>query len=164
MSFIPLQSINQGVSDTTQLNALIDLMNRLATGLDSGTTVGTCSAALVLTTTLTDVPGCTVTITATGANAYAMVTGNAQFVVTGAAGITMACALFVDGVNQAALGTIRDSADNVHDGHRSFTWKIPLSAGSHTLKLQGNKSAALATCSITNTAGSNIVVQLFDLP
>lgn len=126
--------------------------------------VGTCSSPLTLTTSPADVAGATVTFTVVGANAYAIVTGNAQFVVTSAAGITLACALYVDGVDQAALGTIRDSADNIHDRHHSYTWTIPLTAGVHTLKLRGSKSAALATAAITNTAGTNIVVNLYDLP
>lgn len=128
------------------------------------TTVGTCSSPLTLTTTVTDVPGCTATVTVVGANAYAIVTASVQFTVTASAGITMAVPLYVDGVDQAVLGTVRDSADNIHDGHRSYTWKIPLTAGSHTLKLRGSKSAALATCSVNNTAGTNIIVQVFDLP
>lgn len=130
------------------------------------TGVGTCSTALTLSTTLTDIAGCSVTVTIVGGSAYAIVTANAQFVVSAAAaaGTIMSCALLVDGVNQSALGTLRDSADTVHDGHRAYTWKVPLAAGSHTLKLQGSKSAASGTCAITNTAGSNIVVQVFDLP
>lgn len=128
------------------------------------TGVGTCSAGLTLTTTPTDVTGATVTVSVVGANAYAIVTASVQFTVTGAAGITLSAVLLVDGVSQAALGSVRDSADNIHDQTTCYTWKIPLTAGSHTLKLQGSKSAALGTAVINNTAGTNLVVQLFDLP
>lgn len=151
------------VLTASQLNAIVTAANTVFTGFTSSA-VGTCNSALTLTTTLTDVSGCSVNATTTGANSYAMVTANAQFMVSVAsAGVTLACVLLVDGVNQAANGTLRDSADQVHDGHRSFTWKVPLTAGAHTFKLQGNKSAAGSTSSITNTAGSNIVVMIFDL-
>lgn len=129
------------------------------------TAAGTCSSTLTLTTTPTDVPGCSVTVSVVGASAYAVVTANAEFAVSvAAAGVLLSCSLLVDGVNQAALGTVRDSAEYIHDGHRSYTWKVPLSAGSHTLKLSGSKSASGGTAAIANYAGSNIVVQVFDLP
>lgn len=125
---------------------------------------GTCTASLTLSTTPTDVAGATVTLNVTGNNAYAMVTGSAEFSVTGAAAVALNCSLYLDGVDQFALGTIRDTADQIHDRVHSYTWRIPLTAGSHTLKLRGSKAAALGTAAITNSAGTNIIVQLFDRP
>lgn len=150
------------ILNASEWDELLGLVGILTGFSQSG--VGTCSAALTLTTTPTDITGCSVAVTVTGAHAYAVVTASAQFVVTAAAGVTLACSLLVDGVDQAALGTMRDSADQIHDHTRAFTWKVPLAAGAHTLKLRGSKAAALATAAISNTAGTNIVVMVFDVP
>lgn len=148
----------------TEYNELLALVAVLTGFSQSGAAAA--SGSLTLTTSLQDVPGATFNATTTGANAFAMVTVNVQFAVTVlGAGVTLAGALLVDGVNQAANGTCRDSADQVHDGHRSFTWKVPLPvAGVHTFKLQGSKSGAGSTSSISNTAGTNIVVNIYDVP
>lgn len=134
--------------------------------LNSG--AATCTGAVTLTAAAQDITGVTKTVTIVGANAYAVVTVNAQCVVTTAsAGTLINVSLLVDGVNQAALGTLRCSMDQVQDGHRSFTWVIPtatLPAGSHTFKIQGIKSAAAGVAAISNTAGSNMVVQIYDMP
>lgn len=127
--------------------------------------VGTCSGAVALATGGAAVPGCSVGATVKGANAYAIVTANMQFSITVAsAGNAAVGSFFLDGVNQTALGSVKDSMDQVHDATTSYTWKVPLTAGAHTFALACSKSGAGGTGSVTNSYGTNIVVQIFDLP
>ncbi len=149
-----------------RVSQLVAMLTVLRGFLQSG--VGTATASVTLTNALQDIAGCSKSVTVVGANAHALVIASVQFSVTGAsAGTTIAVPLLVDGVQQAGLGTLRDSMDQVHDGHRSFAWVIPaasLPAGVHTFKIQAAKSAAAGTAAVSNTAGTNIVVILFDLP
>jgi hypothetical protein len=122
------------------------------------------SANIALTTSPQDITGATVTVNVVGAHAFALVTINAQVNVTVASASHYArVSLYVDSVVQDSLGSIKDSTEAVHDNTHSFTWRIPLAAGSHTLKASALKDNAAPTVSVSNTFGTNIVVMLFDL-
>ena len=103
----------------------------------SGRVVAT-GAYTILTGTLADVPGATLTFTAPSAG-FAIVTIVADL--EGSAGNTAFCKLVVDGTAQteAALlfGVGRETV--------SQTYRVSLTAASHTLKLQANQSGGYNT-------------------
>lgn len=143
---------------------LLDML-RVLRGFNSST-VGTCSGALTLVNGVyNDIPGMTTSVTIVGANAYVVVTINAQVVVTLVdATAEVGVALLIDGVQQAGQGTLRKDMKTLCNAHHSYMWKVGVSAGAHTIKAQAQKTAAGGTGQISNTAGSNIVVQVYDMP
>jgi hypothetical protein len=124
------------------------------------------TSALSLSTTLTDVPGCSVSVTVAGANAYVICHAAVQFnCISANSGHYAQCSLVVDGTAQASQGTIKSDMNAAPtDGHRSYVWEVGLTAGTHTIKLQGSKDNAGGNAFISNTLGTNLVVQVFDLP
>lgn len=162
MSFNPFASIQIGVSDTTQLNALISAANAFFTGLGQGGSAAA-SGTLTLGTSLADIANCTKTVTVSGANAFAVVTGAFDMSKTAVAA-TAVGVLVVDGAAQAAQAIFSDSGNTITDRQTVCeTWTIPLTAGSHTLKLQASRSpgAGAVAANATNTV---ITVTVFDIP
>ena len=100
------------------------------------------SGALTLTTTVTDVPGATITLNTLTANAvYKAWAVFDMVVVTAATGNNMNGYLSVDGAQQTAVAAHEMVAADLDTVAQQ--WRGTLAtAGSHTLKLRGNRSAA----------------------
>ncbi|MGW1814064.1 hypothetical protein ACWCQM_10960 [Streptomyces sp. NPDC002125] len=105
------------------------------------------------TTAAADIPGATVTVTTTTANAVYTVTA-AFDVQIGAAGAgNIIGYLYVDGVADAGVAAKR--MDAVTRDTIAQVWRGTLpAAGSHTFKLQGQTSVATASAGNIFTAGS----------
>ena len=158
MGFTPFSSIPVGVSDTTQINAPIAGLNTLLAGLGQSASAAS-STSLVATTTDTDVPGCSITVTVAGANAFALVT------------MVFDVQAFVTTTGNVFLGRLKvDGSGGFPEAHAddrtgrittSQTMKVPLPAGSHTLKLQ----AALTPAGgfTVMPSHTNLTVTLFDI-
>lgn len=120
------------------------------------------SADYTLTTSEADVTNASAAIVISGANAFALVMATALFNVTVAsAGTTLAMRLSVDGAIQTR--EIEGDGATVARRSHSTTWKIPLAAGSHTLKLRALKSAAGVTANLLSSYTVMTIV-VFDLP
>lgn len=103
------------------------------------------SALTMTTTTETDVPGASITLTtlADGATYTAIGIFDAEALATSTT-ILMIGKLMVDGVVDS--GTAVYAMDTLDRATVAMVWQGVLStAGSHTLKLRGNLSSALAT-------------------
>lgn len=97
------------------------------------------------TTTETDIPGASVTFTTKAANATYQATGtfDCEPLATSST-IMMLGKLNVDGVGQSGVSVHR--MNQLDRDTVSMTWTgVLAAAGSHTLKLRGNLSAALGT-------------------
>lgn len=120
-------------------------------------------ATLTLTTTntQTDVAGCSISVTVTGSKAFAWVSGGFDWKCTVAqAGGFASGRLLVDGV--AATGTCQFGTAVVNiEVQGCRIWKIPLTAGAHTLKLQANSSGT--SVATVGTVASSISAIIFDL-
>jgi hypothetical protein len=101
------------------------------------------TASLVATTTPTDITGCTVTFTP-DVQERVIVTGVFDVDISVASTAAAVGNLVVDGVTQTESAIFRQ---NTAAGRATVTqkWIVALTAASHTLKLQGSKSAALGT-------------------
>lgn len=116
-----------------------------------------CSSTATLTTTTTDVTGCSITFTLVGSSSVVLVNGVFAFS-TSATGVTIATgSLMVDGVAQAGIATKNGQSFDSQPCNQM--WLPTLAAGSHTLKLRAAKTAALGTMTveITHTVLSILV-------
>lgn len=123
------------------------------TGLRVKSYEAAASGALTMTTTATDIPGATVTITTTVTNTVALVIGTYDVSSSGTSD-TFVGSLIVDGSAQSgnAISTQANRATVTQ------AWAVTLaSTGSHTLKLQASKAGAANTVS-TQAAHTKIVV------
>jgi hypothetical protein len=150
------------VSDTSQLNAAIDAFNTLAAGFgQSGTVFAT--TALQPTATLQDILGCTVSLTVSGANAFADVDATAAFFIGVAeATHTLAVDLVVDGV--AETGEILSTTTTLSTFNTpSRHWVVSLTSGNHTLKLQGRNDGTSNSNRLIQPTHTSLSVMLYDI-
>lgn len=104
-----------------------------------------------------DITGATLSVTPTGANAFAFVTGYIDVSDTPtASNIVFEGGILVDG----SLDTELLSDDRVSRATKSGRARINLAAGAHTIKLSAKRSAT--TTFTVNDA--KITVELYDLP
>ncbi|MDX2679300.1 hypothetical protein [Streptomyces soliscabiei] len=103
------------------------------------------SALPVATTTYADIPGCSITFTTAVAGATYKAWGTFDCNVTTTSGsILMVGHLLVDGVVDTGIAVY--GMDTLDRATIAMTWKGTLAAaGSHTLKLQGALTSALAS-------------------
>jgi hypothetical protein len=163
VTFNPYTAISNGASDTTQINAVIAGLNALLTGFGQGGSVAATGGPMTVTTTPTDVPSCTTTVTVTGSNAYAEVVATFDFA-NNATGTTNAAigTLVVNGAAQTAEAHMQLTANNRATVSQSY--KVPLSAvGSTTLKMQVAKDGGASVCTIFDTH-TTLKVSVFDVP
>lgn len=162
MASTPLAPVLGGVATSTQINNLTNYVNVILGGLGRITTVAA-SASLTLTTTETDVPGCTWTFQTVGANAIVVVLGVFDFDCTGSpANFTFASGrLSVDGVTQAAEahGTMAALVRNTC----AQMWPVNVSAGSHTVKLRAVKPSGTTSIAV-DSPHTTMTVLVFDQP
>jgi len=160
VGFNPFAPISVGVSDTTQINALIQGVNTFLTGMAQSSAVPATSA-LTVGTSSADVPGCSITVTVTGANAYALVTMvfDVQAIVTTSNNVFLG-QLNVDGVGAPTYPEAH-ADDRTSRITPAQSTKVPLAAGTHTLKLQAAKTPG-GTFTVM-TSHTNLTVILFDL-
>lgn len=124
---------------------------------------GISTSTLSTSTTVADVVGATVTLSTAAANAIYVVNATFDcFVSTVSGTTTIQCRLDVDGVNPGREGVFCGTAT----GERATIhqqWRGTLaSAGSHTLKLRGLKSAAVGTYQIIS--GSTIIgIEIYEV-
>jgi hypothetical protein len=99
------------------------------------------SSSLNMTTTVTDIPGCSITLSTTTDNAVYLAYGIFDFDLGGATTATALGRLNVDGADTGK--TARYGAEVASDVSTvAQQWRGTLaSAGSHTLKLRGSTSA-----------------------
>lgn len=161
MAFNPFAPIPAGVSDTTQMNAVIAGVNAFFTGLGQSGSAAS-SAGLTVTTTPTDVPSCTKTVTVVGNNAFAEVEAVFDFGndATGTTNVAIGT-LVVAGATQTAEAHMVLTA-NVR-ASVAQTYTIPLPLGSTTLKLQAAKNGGASTCTCFGTH-TVLTVTVFDIP
>jgi hypothetical protein len=159
VSFNPLQPIPPGVSDTTQINGAIAAVNGVLAGLMQSRTA-TCNTAITLTTSAQDVPNCSLTLTATGLNAFAQVVAVFDFGGDTEDGMVYIGQLIVDG----ALQTGEAHGDGaVGRATNAQVWQVQLSPGSHTLKLQAQRGGGTTDKEVM-AAHTRIAAFLFDIP
>jgi hypothetical protein len=160
VTYQPVGAVLGGVLAPTQVQAVIDPVNTLLAGFGQVVSAP-CSGALTLSTTSTDISGCSVTVTPAGNNAIAIAIATADFNVgVASGGLVLSCNLLVDGVLQGG-GALASGATVTPQETHSFVWVVPLSGGSaHTLKLQGSKTAAAGTAAIIQTFTALVVVLL----
>lgn len=162
MASNPLQPVLGGVLDSGPVNNLNTYVNIMLGGFGRITTVGA-SGTLTLTTTETDVPGCTWTFQTTGANAIVVVIGVFDFDCTSAAAnFTYAMGrLSVDGTTQTAEahGTMAALIRNTC----AQLWPVSVAAGTHTVKLRALKPSASTVISV-DAVHTTMAVLVFDQP
>lgn len=159
MAFNPYLPVSVGVSDTTPVNALIAGTNSLLTGLGQSAAAA-CSLALVVNVAAADVPGCSVSVTVAGTNAFALITMvfDVQATVTTSNNVFIG-SLLVDGLGGYPEAHADDRTSRITVAQ---TTKVGLAAGNHTLKLQAAKGPAGSfTAMATHTT---LTVVLFDIP
>lgn len=143
-----------------------DAGDRLLTGFitllqadSTGTTTLPTTAAIV------DIAGASLTFDVAGDHAQALVIGAFDFSKTGNKALATGY-LNVDGVRQTKQAKALDDVNTITDRQDSTQlWSVPLAAGSHTLKLQGSRTAPSGdgTCN-ANSPGTCITVLLLDIP
>jgi len=118
---------------------------------------------LTLSTSVQDVAGCTITFSVSGAHAFAAVSAAFDFQPTiSSAGINAVGYLTVDGSSRSQQAIWTDNGANSRQTTPQ-SWLVALSAGSHTLKLQANKTGAAGT-HVANSPHTNMTVLVVDLP
>lgn len=118
---------------------------------------------LTLSTSVQDVAGCTVTFSVSGAHAFAMVNAAFDFQPTvSSAGNNAVGYLTVDGSSRSQQAIWTDNGANSRETTPQ-NWVVPLAAGSHTLKLQANKTGAGGT-HVANSPHTSMSVLVVDLP
>jgi hypothetical protein len=123
------------------------------------------TALLTMTTaTPADVPGASVTLTTAAADAaYTAVAVFDAEVLATSASVLMLGKLVVDGTSQSGVAVY--GMDTLDRATVVMTWTGTLgSAGSHTLKLQGNLTASLATGGRFNQGDTKITVTITEVP
>jgi hypothetical protein len=122
---------------------------------------GVASSSLALTTTITDVPGATVTLTAQTSSAFyeATITTRISRTATGSASAA-AIRLDLDGSSVAGSIIARADAASVVIYSLSRTWTGTLAAGSHTFKVRGSTPTSLIW-TVDAGGDTNIVVKIF---
>lgn len=121
---------------------------------------GVASSNLALTSTLTDVPGASVTLTAQTSSAFYVATVSARCDRSAAAGAVAAIVrLDVDGSSVAGQIVVAHSTAIACISTPAKTFTGALSAGSHTFKIRGScATSSLWTVSLGDT---NLVVTVF---
>lgn len=133
----------------------------LLTGLLASTSKPA-TGTLTLSTSDQDVPGSTITFSVTGAHAFALVVGTFDFQPTvSSAAINGVGKLSADGTTQTEQAIWTDNGANSR-ACVSQSWTVPLTAGSHTLKLRATKTGAAGT-HVTNSSHTNMSVLVVDL-
>jgi hypothetical protein len=126
---------------------------------------GIASSLLTMTTaTSADVPGASITFTTQADNATFFVVAifDAEVLATSSS-VLMLGKLMVDGVSQS--GTAVYAMDTLDRATISYTWTGTLgSAGSHTMKLQGNLSGTLATGGRFNQSNTKLTAIVTEVP
>jgi hypothetical protein len=123
------------------------------------------SSLLTMTTaTPADVPGASVSLTTTADNAAYKVIGvfDAEVLATSTS-VLMLGKLVVDGTSQSGVAVY--GMDTLDRATVIMTWTGTLgSAGSHTLKLQGNLTASLATGGRFNQGDTKLTATITEVP
>jgi hypothetical protein len=121
---------------------------------------GVASGNLAMTSTVTDVPGATITLTSQTSSSFYVATITARMDRSTTASTSIGIVrLDVDGSSVAGVLPIQHNVTVAEIFTISKTWTGPLAAGSHTFKVRGSSS----TSSIwTVTSGdTNIVVTVY---
>lgn len=121
------------------------------------------SGNLTLSTSVQDVPGCTLTFSVAGAHAFVMVVGTFDFQPSvSSAGNNAVGYLTVDGSARSQQAIWTDNGANSRDTTPQ-SWIVPVAAGSHTVKLQANKTGAGGTHT-ANSPHTTMTILVVDLP
>lgn len=151
-------SITEPVSGSTISSAAFGIPEaRVANGfINNGSAA--CTLALTLTGTLQDVAGCSKTFTIVNGNAFAICWGtfdSANSVTTSNnVGVGQ---LMVDGVSQSGEAHWDDRVSRTTAQQH---WTVPLTAASHTIKLQGKGGGVMTL----QTIHTKLTIVVFDLP
>lgn len=121
---------------------------------------GAATSGLTLSTTLTDVPGATVTFSTINANATARVWTKFDWDLTGTGTGFANGYLVADSVPQLAVNLVAQSVETRATSGQVYDITLA-AAGSHTLKLAGNKDVGSGTVTF-NAPGTRFIVELWD--
>lgn len=128
-------------------------------GLFQWTEAAMTGVALGLSASAQDLPGASVTVAVSGAHAFALVLSTFDVSPTVTAGSnTFVGTTVVDGVDQSGQALCDDHMGRVVVTQQNM---VPLTAGSHTLKLQAKKIGGTFA---SQPQHSRIAVLLVDLP
>lgn len=121
-----------------------------------------CTSALTSSsTTLTDIPGCTVTFTTANPNASVLVTGIFDIDVATSGGSVALGYCVVDGAVQNGQAT-QQLATTATRNTCAQVWNVSLpTAGTHTIKLQGALSVAVGSA-VYETTHTNLNLLVLD--
>lgn len=123
-----------------------------------------CSSALGLTTTITDVPGCSVTIETEATNAVYVAYGVFDFEQIAAGTTTIAVGILdVDGTDDTRQAIFNGVADNNRATAAQVWTGVLASAGSHTFKLQGQRAGGADGVKRINNVHTSITVHVMEV-
>lgn len=123
-----------------------------------------CSSALALTATITDVPGCSVTIETEAANAVYIAYGVFDMEQLAASTTTIAVGILdVDGTDDTRQAIFQGLADNSRATVAQVWTGVLASAGSHTFKLQGQRAGGADGVKRVNNVHTSITVHVMEV-
>jgi hypothetical protein len=123
-----------------------------------------CSSALGLTTTITDVAGCEVTVETEAANAVYIAYGVFDFEQIAAGTTTIAVGILdVDGTDDTRQAIFNGVADNNRATAAQVWTGVLASAGSHTFKLQGQRAGGADGVKRINNVHTSITVHVMEV-
>jgi len=121
------------------------------------------SAILQLTTTVTDVPSCTVTLVPVTNSAVAAVQWTGDFESTGTTATTGVCAVWLNGVMvgspQAIFNNMGINGARATVGNQML---LPLGTGTQTITLRGNRASGADLMLRLNSLHTNLLVTVYE--
>jgi hypothetical protein len=157
-------ALNAPFSGEPVVGTWTDGVTALANGLLQSTTAQATGALTGLTTEV-DVPGCSISVTATGAHAFAIVLGCWDVRKTNATSCQAVGHLSVDGTDAVGAPSAWDPTGSTFIDRQTMTyqWPVPLAAGAHVLKLRIIRQGGTGALNCEQ-GGSAITCILFDVP
>lgn len=123
-----------------------------------------CSSILGLTATITDVPGCEVTIETEAPNAQFLAFGFFDFEQIAASTTTIAVGILdVDGTDETRQAIFQGLADNSRATPGQCWTGVLAAAGSHTFKLQGQRAGGADSVKRINTTHTTLTVHVMEV-
>lgn len=140
---------------TTVINGLLQSAYAVASG------------TLTTTGSDQDVPGCSVTVTVTGAHAFAVCFGAFDLSKT-AVGASGVGAMYVDGTALAGSASFSDGTNTISDRQMTTKmWQAALSPGTHQIKMRASRTNVANGGTVNVNGGGSqtaLFVLVFDIP
>jgi hypothetical protein len=151
-----------GTNSVPPSSAIAQLATDTSFLLNGHATVSSAAATslLGLTTTITDIAGCSISCTITGTNGVAFVLGIFDMSKT-AAGASCVGYCNLDGADQTEQAILGDGSALADRATVGQVWRLSLTVGAHTIKLRANKSANVGTMN-ANSPHTKIVALIID--